>query len=115
MSSITALKTPGSEGNSFSELAGNALWGICLTLKEHVIATHQDLALLRRCAKLACESPDQMIHVVAPSQTGRTHYIVQTLMHFGVSCGQIAVRTASRNHPVPAGVWLLVGRRHLAD
>ncbi|MGD8568167.1 MAG: hypothetical protein PVJ39_08780 [Gammaproteobacteria bacterium] len=96
---------------SFADLASRCLWGICLNLKEHVITTHRELALLRRCAKLALEQPGQVIHVVSPQHTGHANYIVKTLMHFGVSCGQICVSPASRGDLAPGGVWLLVGNR----
>lgn len=111
MSTATAADTP---VTSFSDLAGQCLWGICLNLKDHVIATHRELALLRRCAKVAMDEPDQVIHVISPEDTGRANYIVKTLMHFGVSCGQIAVSPAARTDPVPNGVWLLVGNRQPA-
>ncbi|MCI0508290.1 MAG: hypothetical protein L0Z73_19615 [Gammaproteobacteria bacterium] len=95
----------------FSQLAKSALWGCCLTVKEHVIATHQELAILRRCATLACGEPDQIIHVVSRAKSNHTKFIVNTLMHFGVSCGQIMVRSALRNETAPEGIWLFVANR----
>ena len=97
---------------SFSQLAKSALWGICLNLKEHVIATHQELAILRRCATLACDKPNQVIHVVAADKTKHTTFIVRTLMHFGVSCGQINVRSSSQDKLAPEGIWIFVEKRH---
>jgi hypothetical protein len=114
MSSATAANAPATTGASFSDLASQCLWGICLNLKEHVVATHRELALLRRCAKLAMDEPQQVIHVVSPDDTGRANYIVKTLMHFGVSCGQIKVSPAAQTDPVPNSVWLLVGNRQPA-
>ena len=93
---------------NFSHLAKSALWGICLNIKEHVIATHQELAILRRCATVACEKPNQVIHVIAANKTKHTNYIVKTLIHFGVSCGQISVQPAAQNEPTPNGIWLFV-------
>ena len=115
MNSATALDKNTLNETTFSDLAGKALWGICLNLKEHIIATHQELALLRRCAKLACERPEQVIHVVSPGNTGHASYIVKTLMHFGVSCGQITVSPSSQKDLVPNGIWLLVGKRQHAN
>lgn len=93
---------------NFSHLAKRALWGICLNIKEHVIATHQELAILRRCATVACEKPNQVIHVVSADKTKHTNFIVKTLIHFGVSCGQINVRPALENELTPNGIWLFV-------
>ena len=93
---------------SFSHLAKSALWGICLNIKDHVIATHQELAILRRCATVACEKPNQVIHVVSANKTKHTNFIVKTLIHFGVSCGQISVRPTMQNEPAPDGIWLFV-------
>lgn len=97
--------------SSFSHLAKSALWGICLNIKEHVIATHQELAILRRCATLACDEPNQVIHVVANDKTKHTTFIVNTLMHFGVSCGQINVRSSLQDELAPKGIWLFVEKR----
>ena len=95
----------------FSHLAKHALWGICLNIKEHVIATHQELAILRRCATVACEKPGQVIHVVAADKPKQTNFIVKTLIHFGVSCGQISVSPASIDESAPQGIWLFVENR----
>ena len=99
---------------NFSHLAKSALWGICLNIKEHVIATHQELAILRRCATVACEKPNQVIHVVSADKTKHTNFIVKTLIHFGVSCGQISVRPAAPNESTPNGIWLFVEGRQSA-
>lgn len=98
-------------GHNFSDLANMALWGVCLTFKRKVVATHYELAILRRCAKLVNSKPGQLVHVISPSQTPHTDYIVTTLMHFGVSCGQIDVRTTRGTENDPQGIWLLVGKQ----
>jgi len=98
----------------FSHLAKSALWGICLNIKEHIIATHQELAILRRCATLACDEPNQVVHVVANDKTKHTTFIVNTLMHFGVSCGQINVRSSLQDELAPNGIWLFVEKRQPA-
>ena len=102
------VKNPATSALNFSQLAKNALWGICLNITEHVIATHQELAILRRCATIACEKPNQVIHVISGDKTKHTNFIVKTLIHFGVSCGQISVRPALQNEPAPKGIWLFV-------
>jgi len=106
-----AVNTHRPASRSFSELAKLALWGICLNLKEQVIVTHRELAILRRCAKLVNSAPDQIVHVVSPNKTLRTNFIVNTLMHFGVSCGQINVNSTTTDGSQPEGVWLFVENR----
>ena len=106
----TAGHAPFLSQRSFSELATMALWGICLNPKKQVVATHRELAVLRRCATLVTDAPDQVIHVVSPSTSRRTDFIVNTLMHFGVSCGQINVSSTDTEHN-PDGVWLFVENR----
>ena len=96
---------------SFSQLTENALWGFCLNIQEHVIATHQELAILRHCATIACDEPDTVIHVIAVDKSKHTRFIVKTLMHFGVSCGRINVRSALQDEVAPEGIWLFVEKR----
>ena len=108
---VHAVDTHFTTKRSFSELARLALWGICLNLKEKVVATHSELAILRRCAELVNDKPNQVIHVISPLKTQHTNFIVKTLMHFGVSCGQISVNSTDNNSSDPEGVWLFVENR----
>ncbi|HEY5603592.1 MAG TPA: hypothetical protein VIM41_10835 [Gammaproteobacteria bacterium] len=96
---------------SVSRLAKSALWGFCLNSNEHIVATHQELAVLRRCATLACSKPGQIVHVIARGKAQHTQFIVNTLRHFGVSCGQIQVRAAAQNEITADGIWLFVENR----
>jgi len=93
---------------SLAELSKMALWGICLSTKKQIIATHRDLAILRRCAKLVMSNPGQVVHVITPAQTPHAHYIATTLMHLGVSCGQIQLRSTSHDSEIPESIWLLI-------
>ena len=103
-----AVNTQTIARRSFSELAKKALWGIGLNVREQVVATHRELAILRRCAKLVNNEPGQVIHLISPLKTQQTNYIVKTLMHFGVSCGQINVTASASDGSDPEGVWLFV-------
>ena len=85
--------------------------GIYLNLKEHVLITHHELAIVRRYAELLRRQPHLAVHVVTASGTRKSHYIAETLKHFGVSCSQISVRLTGRSSPKTNGVWLLVTER----
>jgi len=100
--------TDASQTTTFSALAKKSVYGICLNIKEHVMATHRELAILRHCAKSLCADPQQVVHVVAPQQQKQVRFIANTLMHFGVSCGQIVMNYSAQKNQVPKGVWLLV-------
>jgi len=93
---------------SLAELSSMALWGICLSTEKQIIATHRDLAILRRCAKLVMSNPGQVVHVITPAQSPHADYIATTLMHLGVSCGQIQLRSTSYDSNIPESVWLLI-------
>jgi len=93
---------------TFSTLAKKSVYGICLNIKKHVIATHRELAILRRCAKSLRAEPRQVVHIIAPEQQKQARFIANTLMHFGVSCGQIITNCSQQNSLAPKGVWLLV-------
>ena len=93
---------------SLAELSSMALWGICFSTKKQIIATHRDLAILRRCAKLVMSNPGQVVHVITPAQTQHAHYIATTLMHLGVSCGQIQLRSTTYDSDIPESIWLLI-------
>jgi len=101
-------KTSAFKTTTFSTLAKQSIYGVCLNIKEHVMATHRELAILRRCAKSLCAEPQQVVHVVAPEQQQQARFIANTLMHFGVSCGQIVLNYSQQKTHVPKGVWLLV-------
>jgi len=93
---------------SLTDLTKDALWGICLCKNKQIIATHWDLAILRRCAKLVASNPDQIVHIIAPGQTRHTHYIETSLIHLGVSISQIQHRSTGVNSDSAEGIWLLV-------
>ncbi|MCG6969758.1 MAG: hypothetical protein LJE85_08340 [Gammaproteobacteria bacterium] len=87
-----------------------SVYGICLKLKRHVLATHQELRTLRRCAEMLHDHSQRIVHVVAATSQKKTDFVVNTLMHLGVSCGQIKISamgagaTADESH----NIWLFV-------
>lgn len=96
------------ESTSFYKLASQAVYGVCLNLKDQVVATHREFGILRRCADILASNPDQELHILSPGNMVRTRYIVKTLMHLGVSCGRINVNLVHYNRQTPNGIWLLV-------
>ena len=94
----------------FKGLFRDCVYGICLKLKQHVLATHRELGILRRCAEmLRDESPSpRMIHVVGMANPQKTNFIVNTLLHLGVSCGQIKVSAVGAPVDGAQDVWLFV-------
>ena len=101
------------EGNvlstaSFSELTQQAIWGAQLNMGSEVVATHQELVLLRQCAAHVLNRRDHVVHVISSYTQQQIYYLVRTLMHFGISCGQIIVRQTADDSSCPDGVWLFV-------
>lgn len=86
----------------------NCVYGICLRLKQHVLATHQELRAMRRCAELSREQSSRIIYVVAAANKQKTNFIVNTLQHLGVSCGQIRVSPLGVTSNNAQDVWLFV-------
>ena len=92
----------------FKGLFRDCVYGICIKLKQHVLATHRELGILRRCADMLRDPSPRMIHVVASNNQNKTHFIVNTLLHLGVSCGQIKVSAVSAPADGIQDVWLFV-------
>jgi hypothetical protein len=105
----TELTTKSDKTGHFSILLKNALFGFCLNIKEHVLATHKELAILRQCSKLLHEAPGRRLCIVSSTKKSQTNFIVNTLLHLGVSCGQIEVNQTVHKSMAPDGVWLLIG------
>ena len=93
---------------SFSELTHNALWGAHINMGKQVVATHQALAMLRQCASHALNKPQHVVHVISSYTQQQIYYLVKTLMHLGISCGQIIVRSPDDDCDCPEGLWLFV-------
>lgn len=94
---------------SFSELTQHAVWGAQLNMNsQEVVATHQELAMLRQCAAHALNKQNHVVHVISSHTQQQIYYLVKTLMHFGISCGQIIVRKSADDDNCPDGVWLFV-------
>lgn len=92
----------------FKGLFRSCIYGICLRLKRHVLATHQELSILRSCAEMIRDKSPRFIHVVAHANKQKTKFIVNTLMHLGVSCGQIKISTAASDIDEEQEVWIFV-------
>jgi hypothetical protein len=92
----------------FKGLFSNCVYGICLKLKQHVLATHRELSILRRCAEMLRDQSPRVIHVVATTNQQKTNFIVNTLLHLGVSCGQIKVSAVGVPVDEAQDVWLFV-------
>ena len=99
------------ENEAFTQLVKQALYGISLNIKEKVVATQRELAVLRRCSELVRSHPERVVHIVAAGQNiRRSRFVENTLLHLGVSCGQIKLDTASRRD-TPDSVWLLIANK----
>lgn len=92
----------------FGDLIKNVLFGFCLNIKEHVLTTHRELAILRRCSEVLRAEPKRKLLILSPAHQVKTNFIVKTLLHLGVSCGQIEVNHTGSSAAVPDGIWLLV-------
>lgn len=62
---------------------------IDITNKPGVLVTQHDLAILHACAEKIKSDPEQYIELVNCGSSMKNHYIIHTLLHFGVSCSQI--------------------------
>ena len=60
-----------------------------LMQQQGVLATENDLAMLRTYAETLQANPTQHIEIVKCHSNVKNRYIFQTLLHFGASCGQI--------------------------
>jgi len=102
---------PINDKNRFSELLKTAIYGFCFRLKEHVLATHREIAELRQCSEFLRNEPNRVVHIMAPSHHKQGDFIEKTLMHLGVSCGQINLNTDSTKTGSEQDIWLLVAER----
>lgn len=93
---------------SFSDLTQHAIWGARLNMNRQIVATHQELAMLRQCAEHTRDRSRHVVHVITSNNEQQTYYLVKTLMHLGISCGQIIVRQPDSGTDCPEGVWLFV-------
>ncbi len=95
----------------FSELLKNAVYGFCFKLKEHVFATHREIVELRRCSEFVRNEPNRVVHIVAPKHPKQRIFYKKTLMHLGVSCGQINLDTDTLTSADSKDVWLFVAEK----
>ncbi len=64
---------------------------IYLSTQAHALFTHTDISLLRRCVNALSMAPNRYINVVSPNNDPRTRFVIKTLLHLGVSIGQISL------------------------
>ena len=57
-----------------------------------IFTTNDELALLRLCAESIKDKPQRSLLIIAKGCKRKIAFINTTLMHLGVSCGQIATR-----------------------
>jgi hypothetical protein len=93
------------------ELFKDCVYGICLNVKDHILATHRELALLRRCSDYLRDNPGRVVHIVAEEKKKHTNFIINTLLHLGVSCGQIDVAKGADVKGLPEGICLYVANQ----
>lgn len=95
----------------FRHVAQQYRYGIYLNLQKHVCMTHRELAVLRRYAELVGKMPSLVIHVYAAADRKKGSYIVDCLIHLGVSIGQVCMKPTDPDESQLTGVWLLVAQR----
>ncbi|WP_455204881.1 hypothetical protein [Kaarinaea lacus] len=85
----------------------HVIYAIGLNIKEQVLATHKELKILRRCAKILQEKPNASVQIVCNKQNHKSQFLAKTFIHLGVSCGKISVKESA---PLSAsnGMWLLI-------
>ena len=54
-----------------------------------IFTTSDELTLLRRCADSIKDQPNRSLKIVAQDCNNKIAFITKTLIHLGVSCGQI--------------------------
>lgn len=65
---------------------------IMLTASNHVLTTQDELALLRQCAEYIKDRPNCALKIIDNRSTNKLAFVCKTLIHLGVSCGQIITR-----------------------
>ena len=107
----TATVGPLRETARFSKLLKSAIHGVCFNLKEHVLATHREIAILRRCSEFLLNEPNRVVHIVASAHHKQCEFIEKTLMHLKVSCGQINLNTSKSIANSEKDIWLFVAEK----
>ncbi len=54
-----------------------------------IFITSDELSLLRHCAERIKDKPNISLRIIATNRNKKIAFIVKTLIHLGVSCGQI--------------------------
>lgn len=74
---------------SWEPLKKNALAHVVLGMQENVLVTHEHLRKLRQCVEHIQGKKDRKLYVVAQRNNPQVKFLIKTLLHLGVSCGQI--------------------------
>lgn len=59
---------------------------------KHTLTNQDELALLRQCANSIKDHPQRSLKIIARGYQQKIAFIYKTLIHLGVSCGQIITR-----------------------
>ena len=89
-------------------------YSVYIRVKENVLATHRELAMLRHCSDLLSREPSRMIHIVADGLHKHSDFYRNTLIHQGVADAQISVNCGTWGKDSKLeGIWLFVAGKTL--
>lgn len=100
---MTSQKNPQSlaqSRDSWEQMKKNALAHVVLGTQENVLVTHEHLKQLRVCAEQMQQAGDEKLYIMGSRNNPQVKFLVKTLIHLGVSCGQIhcLFEPQSRSH-----------------
>jgi len=71
---------------------------VILGTQENVLVTHEHLKQLRHCAEHMQQQSGDKLYIIGTRNNPQVKFLVKTLIHLGVSCGQIHCLIEPRNH-----------------
>jgi len=74
---------------SWEQIKKNALMSVALGRQENVLVTHEHLRKLRQCAEKIQEDNTRKLYIAGQRHNPQVKFLIKTLIHLGVSCGQI--------------------------
>lgn len=74
---------------ALQQLKSKAFYNVALGIKDNVLVTHEQLFELRQCVDQAIARKNYQLYIVAQRQLPQVKFLVKTLIHLGISCGQI--------------------------
>lgn len=75
--------------DSFEQIKKNARAQLLLGTQENVLVTHEHLKQLRQCAEHMQQAGGDKLYIIGSRNNPQVKFLVKTLIHLGVSCGQI--------------------------